>query len=226
MARYWIVVGGPEVFAKTREMGFVRHGFKSTRRLMAGKIQAGDRLGFYVTGKKQFAAIAEVTTAVEEERSLIEAIDAEEWSTALKRRTQHYGFVYDYTAGSANKETKQFPEWCEFVVARLLERGVLLVRPDQLIINEYKPGQGIGGHVDAVNSFEDGVVSISLGSAINMNFVRSDEEKEIPLPRRSSIALFGVARYDWKHGIHSRKTDNGQKRERRVSLTFRKMKEK
>ena len=48
MARYWIVVGGPEVFARTREMGFVRHGFKSTRRLMAGKIQAGDRLGFTI----------------------------------------------------------------------------------------------------------------------------------------------------------------------------------
>ncbi len=71
MARYWIVVGGPEVFAKTREMGFVRHGFKSTRRIMASKIQPGDRLGFYVTGKKQFAAIAEVTTPVAEERTRI-----------------------------------------------------------------------------------------------------------------------------------------------------------
>ncbi len=71
MARYWIVVGGPEVFEKTREMGFTRQGFKSTRRLMAQKVQPGDMLAFYVTGKKQFAAIARVTSPVEEERTRI-----------------------------------------------------------------------------------------------------------------------------------------------------------
>jgi predicted RNA-binding protein len=71
MARYWIVVGGPEVFGKTREMGFTRHGFKSTRRIMASKILPGDRLAFYVTGRKQFAAIAEVTSPVSEERTRI-----------------------------------------------------------------------------------------------------------------------------------------------------------
>jgi predicted RNA-binding protein len=71
MARYWIVVGGPEVYGKTAEMGFTRHGFKSTRRKMAGSIQPGDMLAFYVTGKKQFAAIARVTSGVEEERTRI-----------------------------------------------------------------------------------------------------------------------------------------------------------
>jgi predicted RNA-binding protein len=71
MARYWVVVGGPEIFGKTREMGFTRHGFKSTRRIMANSIAPGDRLAFYVTGKKQFAATAEVTSAVTEERTRI-----------------------------------------------------------------------------------------------------------------------------------------------------------
>jgi len=71
MARYWVVVGGPEVFGKTREMGFTRHGFKSTRRIMANSIAPGDRLAFYVTGKKQFAATAEVTSPVAEERTRI-----------------------------------------------------------------------------------------------------------------------------------------------------------
>ena len=44
MARNWVVVGGPEIFAKTRELGFTRHGFKSTRRNMANSIQPGDLL--------------------------------------------------------------------------------------------------------------------------------------------------------------------------------------
>ncbi len=71
MAKYWVVVGGPEVFGKTAELGFTRHGFKSTRRLMVQKIQPGDMLAFYVTGKKQFAALARVTSTVSEERTRI-----------------------------------------------------------------------------------------------------------------------------------------------------------
>lgn len=71
MARYWIVVTGPEIFAKTRELGFTRHGFKSTRRVMANSIAPGDELLFYVTGKKQFAAVARVTSPVAEEHTRI-----------------------------------------------------------------------------------------------------------------------------------------------------------
>jgi predicted RNA-binding protein len=67
MGRHWVVVSGPEIFGKTREMGFTRHGFKSTRRGMAAKIGPGDRLAFYVTGAKKFAATATVTSEVVEE---------------------------------------------------------------------------------------------------------------------------------------------------------------
>jgi predicted RNA-binding protein len=77
MARYWIVVGGPEIFATTKDLGFTRHGFKSTRRGMTQKIQPGDRLAFYITGKKQFAAVAEVTSSVVEEHDRI-------WTSAKK----------------------------------------------------------------------------------------------------------------------------------------------
>ena len=71
MARNWIVVGGPEIFARTRGMGFTRHGFKSTRRNMANSIQPGDLLAFYVTGRKQLAAICRVTSNVVEEQTRI-----------------------------------------------------------------------------------------------------------------------------------------------------------
>ncbi|MEX2080596.1 MAG: EVE domain-containing protein [Dehalococcoidia bacterium] len=71
MARYWIVVGGPEIYATTRDMGFVRHGFKSTRRNMANSIAPGDMLAFYITGKKQFAATARVTGSVVEDHTRI-----------------------------------------------------------------------------------------------------------------------------------------------------------
>ena len=67
----WIVVGGPEIVGKTRELGFTRHGFKSTRRNMANSIKPGDLLAFYVTGRKQFTAICRVTSEVVEEQTRI-----------------------------------------------------------------------------------------------------------------------------------------------------------
>ena len=71
MPHNWIVVCGPEIFQKTRELGFTRHGFKSTRRIMAGRIEPGDLLAFYVTGRKQFAAVCRVTSPVIEEGTRI-----------------------------------------------------------------------------------------------------------------------------------------------------------
>jgi hypothetical protein len=71
MARYWIVVGGPEIFAKTKELGFSRHGFKSTRRNMVKNLQPGDGLAFYITGRKQFAGIAEITSTMVEEQTRV-----------------------------------------------------------------------------------------------------------------------------------------------------------
>lgn len=77
MARNWIVVGGPEIFATTRELGFTRHGFKSTRRGMAAKMAPGDRLAFYITGRKQFAGAVTVTSEMAEDRSRV-------WTSAKK----------------------------------------------------------------------------------------------------------------------------------------------
>lgn len=45
----------------------------------------------------------------------------------------------------------------------------------------------------------------------------------IYLEPRSLLILKDDARYKWKHGITSRKSDNGVKRQKRVSLTFRKV---
>lgn len=154
----------------------------------------------------------------EEETALLAHIDGSEWNTSLKRRTQHYGYTYDYKEKDAAKPATPIPEWCTSIIDRLS------LRPDQLIINEYLPGQGIAPHIDSTASFADGIVSISLGSNIYMDFIHRDtgEKREEMLPRCSMLSLHGCARYEWKHGIASRKSDHGVKRKRRVSLTFRK----
>ena len=101
--------------------------------------------------------------------------------------------------------------------------------PDQLIVNEYEPGQGIASHVDCVPCFTETIASLSLGSACVMNFGNKEKERVVPLllEPRSLVILRSDARYNWTHGIAARKTDDLQgrviQRRRRVSLTFRKV---
>lgn len=73
----YIVVGGPENFARTRELGFTLHGLKSTCRRIAAGIKPGDRLIFYLTGLKRFAGIARVTEEMFEDHAPI-------WSSPRK----------------------------------------------------------------------------------------------------------------------------------------------
>ncbi len=59
---YWIIVGGPENFAKTRELGFTIQGMKSRHRKKAEQMQPGDRIAYYITGLKAFAGTATITS--------------------------------------------------------------------------------------------------------------------------------------------------------------------
>ncbi len=167
--------------------------------------------------------------SAEEELALITAIDGQPWLNDLKRRVQHYGYKYDYKARAVTADSYlgALPDWVRVVSDRLVQKGVFSKSPEQLIVNEYLPGQGISGHVDCVPCFGDVIASLSLGAGATMQFTKGDERQEIYLKPCSLTALSGVARYDWAHAIPARKSDNvdGFKvpRERRISLTFRTM---
>ncbi|KAG7356174.1 2-oxyglutarate/Fe(II) oxygenase [Nitzschia inconspicua] len=103
---------------------------------------------------------------------------------------------------------------------------------NQLTVNQYKPGEGIGSHVDTASAFGDGLISISLNSGIVMEFrkvgtgdVGPPIKKLAYLPSRSLVVMSGPARYEWEHQIVTRRTDthNGVVLPRglRVSLTLR-----
>jgi len=167
-----------------------------------------------------------------EEKEIISFIDSQPWNTSLSRRTQHYGYEYSYNSGSVGK-VKPIPKIFEGILEKLKvyfggspDRGTSI--PDQLIINEYIPGQGIAPHVDHTRNFGPVVVSISLLSDICMEFRKEDEKQVKVLKRGSLLVLQGESRYKWKHGIPPRKTDviDGKRvnRKRRVSLTFRTVK--
>jgi len=161
-----------------------------------------------------------------EEAGLIGKIDAQPWLTDLRRRVQHYGYKYDYKARrlDATMRIGPLPVFAGFVVERLAERGILC-KPDQLIVNEYQPGQGIAAHVDCVPCFKEDICSISLGSACVMEFSSGTHKQSLLLEPRSILVLRGPARHEWKHGIPARKSDlvadKRMERGRRISLTFR-----
>jgi len=166
-----------------------------------------------------------------EVKSFIDAINSEQWLSDIKRRVQHYGYKYDYKARSIDYSMfiGQLPHWAMTMAQRLFDEKHIDVLPDQLIINEYEPGQGIANHVDCEPCFGDTVISISLGSSCVMDFIniRTKQKIEVVLESGSLVVLSGEARHNWTHGIAQRKTDNfnGIKSDRRlrVSMTFRKV---
>jgi alkylated DNA repair dioxygenase AlkB len=163
------------------------------------------------------------------ERDLIDTIDHQPWITELRRRVQHYGYRYDYKARTvtADMHLGPLPAWLVPLCQELHERGLMPRLADQVIVNEYEPGQGIAAHVDCVPCFADTIASLTLGSACVLDFThaKTREKRSLFLERRSVVVLSGEARYDWRHGIASRKSDEHEgrvvARGRRLSLTFR-----
>ena len=163
--------------------------------------------------------------------SIIEAIDSHDWQNSLRRRVQHYGWSYNYKSRRINQQDwlGPLPDFASPVVEQLLDTNIFDQPPDQLIVNEYEPGQGIAAHVDCEPCFGDTIASLSLLSTCTMR-LRSRADSlihDVILDPESLLVLKGEARYKWTHEIAARKSDvvgaHKRLRERRISLTFRKV---
>ena len=161
---------------------------------------------------------------------LLNQIDKQQWHSFAKRRAQHYGPQYDYKTGKLNHDTgmNELPGWLNRLSHKLHKDGHIPEVPNQVLVSEYQPGQGIGGHIDREPWFKNTIISLSLGSSCIMDFTNQyDRTNKVSvwLAPRSIAVLREAARYTWLHGIPARKSDmwDGRKyaRQRRVSLTFR-----
>ena len=61
MPNYWIIVGSPDNFEKTKELGFSVQGMKTRQRRKAERMEAGDQFVWYITGDQAFAGYATIT---------------------------------------------------------------------------------------------------------------------------------------------------------------------
>lgn len=169
---------------------------------------------------------------MERQREIMDRVDSAAWRGDLERRVQHYGWRYDYRARTVDADMRigPLPGWLLEVALRLYRHETRPFDriPDQAIVNEYLPGQGIAMHVDR-QCFGPAVATISLGDAWRMDLrpTRSvdAEPAQILLEPGSALIMTGEARSRWLHGIAKRKRERtdggGRPRNRRISLTFR-----
>ena len=165
-----------------------------------------------------------------EEAHCVDRVDAaeNEWLNDLSRRVQHYGWRYDYKARAITPDMHvgALPDWLAKLAQRLYdETGLFDSVPEQVIVNEYLPGQGIAMHIDHPG-FGPTVCTISLLDPWEMDFSERRKDKTPALLQRGSCVLLAdSSRFIWQHGIAPRRTDpldNGHRnRKRRLSLTFR-----
>ncbi|XP_041993209.1 uncharacterized protein LOC121743886 [Salvia splendens] len=127
---------------------------------------------------------------------------------------------------SGDRMHRKNEEECLFP-SQLLWREPLF---NQLIVNIYQPGEGIGAHVDLMR-FEDGIAIVSLESACVMRFSpveASSDSVELLLSPGSLVLMWGEARYLWKHEINRKpgfQIWQGQEihQESRTSITLRRL---
>ena len=158
----------------------------------------------------------------DEEANIMKWLDAQVWSTAIKRRTQHYGYEYSYTSKFVSQTIPMSGP-----ILDIANRLSNIFNANQCIVNEYYRDQAISPHIDA-NMFGPIIMGLSIGAPANMIFTNGDKKFIAYLPRRSLVLLQDEARTLWKHSIPSTKkiiTPDGiidkQTNYRRISLTYR-----
>jgi alkylated DNA repair dioxygenase AlkB len=119
------------------------------------------------------------------------------------RRVVSFGWRYDF-AGGRLRESEPVPAFLlplrEQVAAFA---GVPAEGLQQVLINEYAPGAGIGWHRDKA-MFED-VIAVSLASPSTLRLRRRDgadwERASQTLQPRSAYLLRGPSRRQWEHCV-------------------------
>lgn len=163
------------------------------------------------------------------EKELLSEVDGQTWMVDYARRLQYYGFRNELEEPyQLISIPLQIPPLIYKLSKEIVDKKLLHYQPDQVIINEYIPGEGIRPHKDR-NYYENQICGVNLGSSCVMRFIRGKnlETIDVQIPRRSLYIMQDDARKKWSHGIPPRKKDifDGavQHRDRRVSITYRKV---
>ena len=170
---------------------------------------------------------------VQEQQEIMKYLrKTKKWQTVGKsyssRRVIQFGYSYSYDRTGV-KKIEELPEYFQKLVDiehvnGVLNKELLTEDMEQLIINEYKPGQGIHPHIDHYKYFGPIIVCLTIGSGIGIDFTRVDDPsigKQVYVKPGSLYIMSGESRSIWRHGIKRGKYDGPIKRGIRYSLTYR-----
>ncbi len=151
----------------------------------------------------------EHVVAMDDEQALIECIQQlpfkpfEFHGFHGNRRVVSFGWRYDYSAATL-RPSDEIPSFLLPLRAQAAAfAGIAAGELQQILINEYAPGAGIGWHRDRP-MFED-VIAISLGSTCFLRMRRKQGSgwgrSTQTVHPRSAYLLRGSARREWEHSI-------------------------
>jgi alkylated DNA repair dioxygenase AlkB len=142
----------------------------------------------------------------------------------LSRRTQHYNYEFNFKVREMLKKTKPFASNLAVdILAEILRPNFPNeMMPDQCIVNEYKVGQSIGGHIDKP-CFGSVVMTVSLLGNCRMTFSRKNRASvTLDLGPGDIVLLEDEARYEYQHEIERILVRDVSRHDpRRVSITYR-----
>lgn len=183
----------------------------------------------------------------DEVNRVMEIIDGNTWIKEIRRRQQHYGYVYYHTrhnlptvqpSEQEKADDRKLPlESFDFLIERMIRDGIFPRDdpPTQCLVNEYLENTRIASHVDNAKAFGDVIAGVSLVSPCYMtmrNCENLNEETRFYMEVGSLYVMKNEARYGWQHGITQMKhfehpvtgeVTHRDAQYRRVSLTFRKI---
>lgn len=139
-------------------------------------------------------------------------------SSANSRRVAHYGYFYSYDR-TGLKPADPIPldlhKLADSKRINKLVDGLINKEFDQVIINEYKPGQQIYYHTDHTKLFGEIIACVTIGQPVPIKFKYGNTIKKINVEEGSMYIMTGDARYKWQHSLINNTKDT------RYSITYR-----
>ncbi|EFX74607.1 hypothetical protein DAPPUDRAFT_307189 [Daphnia pulex] len=178
---------------------------------------------------------------VEEEEFLLKNVynvPQTKWTQLLRRRLQNWGGV-PHPNGMI---PETIPQWLQTCIDKVVALNTFCDAPNHVLINEYKPNEGIMPHLDGP-LYSSTIATVNLGSHTVLNFYDSNDREKVSfslfLEPRSLLVQQGNIYETYLHGIDEKYEDildnstlnvpsnyqmnQSLKRGTRVSLTIRRV---
>jgi alkylated DNA repair dioxygenase AlkB len=119
------------------------------------------------------------------------------------RQVVGFGYRYDYSSRTVRR-APAIPDFLQPLRQKIgVFSGVEAEAFQQVLINEYKPGAGIGWHKD--KPYFEHVVGVSLSAPCLFRFRKKVgegwERISLPIEPRSAYLMTGPSRHVWEHSI-------------------------